>query len=1516
MSFSEQITKQIWQRVFRGTFILVLLSMILPVSALSAMQLVAAEYYVNTDPGAGNGTAIASSADGSFDTNTEGIEIDISAGNYTEGTHTVYVRFKDADGNWGIPKGILFTIKEPEEFIYELAEAEYFIDTDPGEGMGTSISGTFSESTETLNFDVSASGLAEGQHKIYVRFKDANGKWGSPRGQVFNVSEQADFTYSLTKGEYFIDTDPGEGNGTPINTTVDGSFDGTEESVELDVNLNSLTDGAHIVYTRFQDNTGSWGAKKGFQFMVQSSEEEELTIETAEYFIDTDPGEGAGTPIAAPVDGAFDEAVEELEATFTLSNLPVGQHYAYFRVKGSNGKWGPARGVPFKVENIAIIDRAEYFFNSDPGEGNGTPISAATASDGVFNSTEEVIDLDIDIPDTGLAEGQHTMYIRFRNSKGEWSQPSSKNFTIQTKPTIVVSTDTLEFGEHVVGDSLAQTFTVGNDGDGELNITNITSSSSEFTVSETTGSIPANSDEKLTFTVSYEPTSAGDKNAVLTITNNDQNKTIRLLGSALAKEPIMEISASSLDYGTVLVGDSVSKYVAIYNTGYDTLNLTDISVNSGEFSVSPTTGMLPPQSSLTDSLVINVAMVPDTEGSKTGTLSLAGNVTTQQVSLSGTAELNPEPTIVVSTDSLAFSAVEIGKDSVRTLQIRNLGTNALTISGFNLSGSAFSTNLSTPVDVERGTPLNVPITFSPTTASVFTGTVAISSNDAVNGSVEVKLSGEGTTGPPTRILAVNPTSLNFGQVTQSDTAKQVLSLSNEGNSTLKVTVIASDVSDFFVENGPTPSNPLFIPAESARDVEISFSPSSGGEQTFTGELSISSDRTDTDEVEKVAMTGVGVDEPTPNIQLSTRTLNYGELRLNNTASMSFTVTNGGNAELVVSSVTVNNSAFSITSPSSVAFTLQQGQEQAFEVAFTPQQVQSYVASLILTSNIDPVSIDLLGEGVTLSSGVDSTQVRSNDTPVASGQAVPVTINPTGLGENGSAYLYYKTGGGGAVSSYTKSEMQRGPSGTYSGSIPSNVSTERGISYWFEVTDGSETITSPESNPHLNPYSIMVEVPDGLVRNSPQPAGSEQNFYRMISVPLTGTSGAVDTVLKNFGTGDEETWRLFRWQSGSYVEHSESNFESFAPGRAYWFITTTAASIQSGSGTTARTDQPFSIFLQPGWNMIGSPFTYPTSWANAEKPDGIENLWAYDGSGFINSAELIPWVGYFVNNTSNNPAELKLSPVESSGSAKENAGTSTALTFDDEQGWAIHINAASGIVRDEYNYLGVQPKAEDGLDSFDFKDAPKQPGQFLQLGFLDEDNQKLAVDFRAPTVSGHYWDFEILTNTNASKINLDISAIGELPSDFQMQLIDKDQQTLWNLDPNEIQHRSIRSAMGDTLTRKFRLVVGTEAFINFNNLGIEEHPETFVLKHNYPNPFNPSTTIVFGLPEAADVTLEIYNAIGRKVATIINERMDAGYHDFIWDASGVASGVYFYRMKAQGNNSKSTFTKIQKMTLIK
>jgi len=75
------------------------------------------------------------------------------------------------------------------------------------------------------------------------------------------------------------------------------------------------------------------------------------------------------------------------------------------------------------------------------------------------------------------------------------------------------------------------------------------------------------------------------------------------------------------------------------------------------------------------------------------------------------------------------------------------------------------------------------------------------------------------------------------------------------------------------------------------------------------------------------------------------------------------------------------------------------------------------------------------------------------------------------------------------------------------------------------------------------------------------------------------------------------------------------------------------------------------------------------------------------------------------------------------------------------------------------------------------------------------------------------------------------------------------------------------------------------------------PEEFSLAQNYPNPFNPSTTIRYTLPQRSYVTLTVFNTLGQHVATLVNGDIDAGYHEAIFSAAGLASGVYFYRLQA-------------------
>jgi hypothetical protein len=72
---------------------------------------------------------------------------------------------------------------------------------------------------------------------------------------------------------------------------------------------------------------------------------------------------------------------------------------------------------------------------------------------------------------------------------------------------------------------------------------------------------------------------------------------------------------------------------------------------------------------------------------------------------------------------------------------------------------------------------------------------------------------------------------------------------------------------------------------------------------------------------------------------------------------------------------------------------------------------------------------------------------------------------------------------------------------------------------------------------------------------------------------------------------------------------------------------------------------------------------------------------------------------------------------------------------------------------------------------------------------------------------------------------------------------------------------------------------------------------YSLSQNYPNPFNPSTTIRYSLPLRSHVTLTVFNTLGQQVAVVVNGNIDAGYHEIQFNATNLASGVYFYRIQA-------------------
>jgi hypothetical protein len=95
---------------------------------------------------------------------------------------------------------------------------------------------------------------------------------------------------------------------------------------------------------------------------------------------------------------------------------------------------------------------------------------------------------------------------------------------------------------------------------------------------------------------------------------------------------------------------------------------------------------------------------------------------------------------------------------------------------------------------------------------------------------------------------------------------------------------------------------------------------------------------------------------------------------------------------------------------------------------------------------------------------------------------------------------------------------------------------------------------------------------------------------------------------------------------------------------------------------------------------------------------------------------------------------------------------------------------------------------------------------------------------------------------------------------------------------------------------------------------ERVPSQYSLEQNYPNPFNPSTSISFGLPFRSQVRLEVYNLLGQRVASLVNEERNAGTYEVTWSPS-LPSGVYLYRLEATGNEGQK-FSQVRKMALVK
>ncbi len=317
------------------------------------------EYYIDTDPGFGNGTNLPVGTGNNF----ADLNIAVNPQLLTEGVHRLYVRARSANG-WGLTNTLLFYkpygsggsgpgVTPPAN----ITRVEYYIDTDPGFGAATTLNITAGTNIQDVVIAINPANITEGVHRLYVRGLNGDGKWGLTNTLLFYKPYGSGGSIpgnnppsNITRVEYYLDTDPGYGAATTLNITA-----GTDiQDVVIAINPTSITEGVHRLYVRGLNADGKWGLTNTLLFYKPynngggSTAGRVPNLKLLEYFVDTDPGIGLGVPVAID----HSQNVSDLLVPVNILGLTVGNHQLNLRAQDSLGSWSLVDTLTFNVPII------------------------------------------------------------------------------------------------------------------------------------------------------------------------------------------------------------------------------------------------------------------------------------------------------------------------------------------------------------------------------------------------------------------------------------------------------------------------------------------------------------------------------------------------------------------------------------------------------------------------------------------------------------------------------------------------------------------------------------------------------------------------------------------------------------------------------------------------------------------------------------------------------------------------------------------------------------------------------------------------------------------------------------------------------------------------------------------------------------------------------------------------------------------------------------------------------------
>ena len=314
------------------------------------------------------------------------------------------------------------------------------------------------------------------------------------------------------------------------------------------------------------------------------------------------------------------------------------------------------------------------------------------------------------------------------------------------------------------------------------------------------------------------------------------------------------------------------------------------------------------------------------------------------------------PVIQVDPAALDFGQMNVNDTLTLPLVIKNTGYGKLNVTNIVSSNDVFTVD-TTNFSVRPRHEQVVNVSFVPTVAGVYNAVLTITSNDTLNTTWEVSLTGEALALTPA--INVSPLQLDFGITPINETNQMEVTVANTGNGVLNVTGMNISDDAFGVDQVVFEVEPGEM-----QNITVSFEPTQ--EQVYNGTIEILSNDPATPVV-TITVTGEGV-YYAPVIEVTPLSLNYDTTLVGQTTYKDVTVKNNGNVPLNVTNIFTSVDVFSVNTTS---FDLEPGTSQEIQVAFTPENAQVYQGVLTVESN-DPdhpaVLVDLMGVG-TIETGV-------------------------------------------------------------------------------------------------------------------------------------------------------------------------------------------------------------------------------------------------------------------------------------------------------------------------------------------------------------------------------------------------------------------------------------------------------------------------------------------------------------------------------------------------------------------